>query len=198
MSGPQFMPLYVGDYLKDTQHLTAEQHGAYLLLLFACWSMAKIPNDDEKLMAITRCESMAKWRNIRKTLEPFFKISQGFWHQKRIKKELKKSTQTHNHRSAAGQKGAATRWQHKVKTKNGPAYGPAYGKTMAGPSPLPPSPQTPLPSSPPQPQPEALPPLTPPSRGRGGGARGGFVKKSPRTIQAEAFYLAALAPSRNR
>lgn len=132
MSGPQFMPFYVGDYLRDTQHLTTEQHGAYLLLLFACWSMARLPNNDGQLMAITRCEDPEKWLNLRKTLEPFFRISHGHWWQKRIKKELGHASKTHSLLSEAGQKGAANRWRNKRKTDNGQAIVSPLAGPLAG------------------------------------------------------------------
>ena len=31
MSAPPFMPLYVGDYLADTTHLTCTEHGLSLI-----------------------------------------------------------------------------------------------------------------------------------------------------------------------
>lgn len=115
MSGPQYMPFYVGDYLRDTMHLTTEQHGAYLLLLFACWTHGgQVPNNDAELAAITRLP-IDEWKRARRKIAKFFKISVKFWAQKRVSVELQRAHHLHDVRSKAGSKG-------RTKAKHARAY----------------------------------------------------------------------------
>jgi uncharacterized protein YdaU (DUF1376 family) len=79
-----WMPLYVADYLADTGHLSAAEHGAYLLLIMHYWTNGQLPNEDRRLSRIARM-SPAEWEESRETL---FDLFDDGWTHKRIDAEL--------------------------------------------------------------------------------------------------------------
>ena len=83
MSRP-WMPLYVGDYLADTAHLRAVEHGAYLLLIMHYWRTQGLPSDDAALARIARVTN-AEWKKIKPVIKTLF--SDG-WKHKRIEFEM--------------------------------------------------------------------------------------------------------------
>jgi uncharacterized protein YdaU (DUF1376 family) len=95
------MPLYVGDYLGDTGHLTTAQHGAYLLLMMHYWRQGYLPEEDKQLAAITKL-SLRSWHESQATIQAFFYDG---WKHKRIDQELLKMERATDKRAAAGQKG---------------------------------------------------------------------------------------------
>jgi uncharacterized protein YdaU (DUF1376 family) len=112
MSGPPFMPFYVGDYLRDTMHLKTHEHGAYLLLIFASWTHGgKIANDDQVLASITKC-TIAEWQILKPKMAKFFMAKGDFWVSKRVNLELQKTDHIRQVRVKAGKSGAAKRWQN--------------------------------------------------------------------------------------
>lgn len=61
-----FMPMFWGDYARDTGHLNNSGHGAYLMLIKHYWaSAAPLPDDDTQLWRIACCDSIAAWRKLR-------------------------------------------------------------------------------------------------------------------------------------
>ena len=175
MSGPQFMPFYVGDYLRDTQHLTAEQHGAYLLLLMACWTLGALPDNERELARIAKL-SIIKWRRFLSNFENFFaKNSDGLWHQKRIDRERQHIDAVKAVRSKAGILSAAKRQQTANKSS-----------TRA---------RVPKPDL--EPEPDFSPPLIPPSRAKGGGRGRRLHVSSPRSVQIEGFAHALAQRNRD-
>lgn len=109
-----WMPLYVADYLKDTQHLSTAEHGAYLLLIFHAWTNSgMIPRSDSQLARIARL-SLGQWKRMRDTVLAFW-IDQGdaaqtYMH-KRISAEIDRTEAIIEKRRKAGSVGASKRWQ---------------------------------------------------------------------------------------
>jgi uncharacterized protein YdaU (DUF1376 family) len=99
--GRAWMPLYVGDYLRDTRDLNTLQHGAYLLLIMHYWQHNALPSDEARLAAIAGL-SVAQWRRIREPVQA--KFAEG-WKHKRIEAELEKTDRAFMQRRLAGRNG---------------------------------------------------------------------------------------------
>lgn len=88
---PRLMPLNVGDYLRDTGHLTAEQHGIYFLLLMAMWAQGGVlPNKPQTLSRIAKL-TPRRWAKQAPVILPYFHGDSSWLVQKRLANELRKS-----------------------------------------------------------------------------------------------------------
>ena len=83
-----WMPFYIGDYLADTAHLSARQHGAYLLLILHYWRTRKpLVTDVTRLLNVCSL-SVTEWEVDGPVILEFFeKTNEGYFH-KRIDQEL--------------------------------------------------------------------------------------------------------------
>jgi uncharacterized protein YdaU (DUF1376 family) len=122
-----WMPLYVGDYLGDTGHLTTAQHGAYLLLMMHYWRKGELPDDDRQLSKITKLP-LRTWCEYRPTLQDFF--HEG-WKHKRIDAELEKMMRVSQKRAIAGQKGGIGSALARMKLENASRSRPAPSRAIA-------------------------------------------------------------------
>src|SRR5882724_3413444 len=109
-----WMPVYVGDYLGDTGHLTTAQHGAYLLLMMHYWRKGELPDDDRQLSKITKLP-LRTWCEYRPTLQDFFHSG---WKHKRIDAELGRMMRVSEKRAIAGQKGGLGSALARMKLEN--------------------------------------------------------------------------------
>jgi uncharacterized protein YdaU (DUF1376 family) len=104
-----WMPVFIGDYLADTMHLSTEQHGAYLLLLFHLWRRGSLHDDDGTLAQITGLSSTA-WSRARPVLAEFFQIQDGLWGHRRVELERARVAAKQLSNSKQAKLAAARRW----------------------------------------------------------------------------------------
>lgn len=95
------MPLYIGDYLRDTRHLTTLQHGAYLLLIMEYWTKGELPKDCEKIRKICGLTPQL-WRSNSLAIASMFTPD---WRHSRVERELQKAKEISLKRAVYGAKG---------------------------------------------------------------------------------------------
>lgn len=96
-----WIAFYMGDYLKDTQALTTEQHGAYMLLLMECWQKGSVPLDASSRAAIARMP-LQRWKKICAPIDAFFEEDGT---NKRATAEITKAETISTKRAMAGAAG---------------------------------------------------------------------------------------------
>src|SRR5689334_362252 len=88
MAALPYMRFYPADYLADAVHLTAAQHGAYMLLIMNYWQRGgPLPDDDARLARIARM-GPREWARAKPLISEFFSIGGGAWSHGRIDAEL--------------------------------------------------------------------------------------------------------------
>lgn len=103
-----YMPVFVGDYLRDTMHLSLEEHGAYLKLLFVMWGQGhgRLPSDPTRLARMVGCER-AEWDRVWPAISGFFDadVEAGFITQGRLVQELEAARERKKKAADNGRKG---------------------------------------------------------------------------------------------
>lgn len=126
-----WFPFYIGDYVADTMHLSAEEHGAYLLLIIHYWKNQKpIKNDPKTIQNIAKI----KFKKLSNVLA-FFEEKEGCFTHRRIQREIEKAITNKELKSKAGKISANKRYNKKltdVATKP-----QQTGQQKANPSPSP-------------------------------------------------------------
>lgn len=102
-----WMPLYGGDYLRDTMSLSTEEHGCYLLLLIYYWTEKQLLDDLNELMLVTRLRPEQRGV-LEKILRKYFEHQDGHYTQKRMEGEIQRAQNIRNR----NRQNAAARWDN--------------------------------------------------------------------------------------
>jgi uncharacterized protein YdaU (DUF1376 family) len=108
-----WMPMYWGDFLRDTRHLSKWQRDSYMMLIAHYWTTGALPDDDRQLANITDC-TLDEWLADKPTIQKFFFDG---WHHKRVEAELRRHAEKIERVKAAGQKGGLVSAMNREKLR---------------------------------------------------------------------------------
>lgn len=101
----QWIPLHIDDFMSRTEHLSTQERGAYLLLLFYYWrNQEPLPDSDKQLARIAGL-TPDEWDESSPLIRPFFNVIGDKLHNKRIDTEISKAVGISEKRQAAGKRG---------------------------------------------------------------------------------------------
>src|SRR5262245_40404887 len=87
-----FYKRYLGDYMRDTAHLSLLEHGVYTVLLDIMYATGKpLPASLKELAVLSRARLKHERRALLRIANEFFPVNgDGFRHNKRADKEIAK------------------------------------------------------------------------------------------------------------
>lgn len=101
-----YLPLYTGDYIRDTRHLSPLRHGIYLLALMHCWDQkGPMPLDEQECAGVCNCRSDDEVQALRYVLSRYFVRMEDGHYNARMQAEVERSEAISGVRSEAGKKG---------------------------------------------------------------------------------------------
>lgn len=110
MASDFYMPFLVGDYLRDTRHLSLGEHGAYILLLSHYWATRKpIGFDSVSIYRITGAFTEEEKRYTDRVLSEFFVRSEDGFINPRMDRLLQAQEARRTTNAANGKRGGRPR-----------------------------------------------------------------------------------------
>lgn len=108
---------HIGDYLKDTSHLTLLEHGIYTRLLDVYYTREE-PIPDSSAARLIGAKSREELKALGNVLSEFFCKEGDFWKQKRCDEELKKKQDKSDFNKAIGLLGGRPKITQTVSENN--------------------------------------------------------------------------------
>jgi uncharacterized phage protein (TIGR02220 family) len=135
----------IGDYRKDTAHLSLLEHGIYRQALDLYYlEESPLPKDDAKLMRLLCVRSADEKQALCNVLADFFILTEKGYEHARCDKELGRIYD----KSDAARKAAKARWDKEKQQLNADAMQTHSGRNADGMLPNNPLPNNPLPNNP--------------------------------------------------
>ena len=89
-----FYKHFIGDYARDTQHLTMVEHGAYRLMLDGYYATGKpLPDDSARLYRMLGAMDRAEQAAVETILAEFWRQTPDGWVNKRATKEIERANE---------------------------------------------------------------------------------------------------------